>query len=421
MEFKVKKISHKRTNSKQQNIISSTSTSAIKHSETNSSLAKNLNVYPPIKSNIQRPSSKSPKIKEQFSVTMSSTSGKKLIGVLDKDNDYLTIKEQNMKLILEKNTLKSENQRLEKDLASKEKIIQELINYNPLQNNYSSIDQYNSTVIKTKEMFMVDKLKRQFKDLQTYSKQKEEELDKLKKSGKVTKITELNHEIIVLNSELTRLREANNRLSKNNHILLSKLQEQNDLMKGIKMKSAVDEQNVNDLKQSINVNTLKMERDCLEIENTENRKKLEEYEKEYEALNKKITELSEKKKAQIMTEHKNEDLFFKKKSQRLSQENVEVYNIIQMRQKCNTCGYKDDKIYSADYYPILIFDKNRQDSTLSLEKIEEIGYLLQKMFEAQGFDLNQKQLEAYLFDGLDFSSPQFQENFTEIIVNSVRM
>lgn len=165
----------------------------------------------------------------------------KILHNTDKDNELITLKEQNMKLILEKNALKSENIRLEKELGHKEKLIQDVINQN--QTGISgSPENFSRTLNKTKETYLVDKIKRQYKDLQLYSKQKEEELDKLKKNSKVTKISELSEEVRVLSLELSKLKEFNQHITSANSVLNKQVSEQNETIKAVKYKHLLEEE-----------------------------------------------------------------------------------------------------------------------------------------------------------------------------------
>jgi hypothetical protein len=151
-----------------------------------------------------------------------------------------------MKLILEKNTLKSENLRLEKELSHKEKLIQDVVSQSQTGIT-GSPENFSRTLNKTKETYLVDKIKQQYKHLQLYSKQKEEELDKLKKNSKVTKITELSEEVRVLSLELSKLKEINQQISSSNNGLSRQVHEQNETIRAVKYRHLAEEEKVRKL------------------------------------------------------------------------------------------------------------------------------------------------------------------------------
>ena len=140
--------------------------------------------------------------------------------------NMVELREQNIKLNLDKNNLKAEITRIEKELQNKEKILQELII--ATENSNISNNQENNlfdTISKTKDVLLIDSLKKQYKELQLRFKQKDEELERLKRNTKVSRITELNEEVKVLSNELQRLRDINITLSANNSNLLKEMKE----------------------------------------------------------------------------------------------------------------------------------------------------------------------------------------------------
>ena len=63
-----------------------------------------------------------------------------------------------------------------------------------------------------------------------------------------------------------------------------------------------------------------------------------------------------------------------------------------------------------------------QPKSISLEEIEEIGYLIFKIY--QGMDITKKELEKLLFDNFensDFKSELFYEKFTQRLLESLKV
>ncbi len=66
-----------------------------------------------------------------------------------------------------------------------------------------------------------------------------------------------------------------------------------------------------------------------------------------------------------------------------------------------------------------VVDKSRVVEDYDSSKIDEIGFLLQKMFEA--IDYNKHDLEEYLFSELDFSEENFGEELARRIISALKM
>lgn len=66
-----------------------------------------------------------------------------------------------------------------------------------------------------------------------------------------------------------------------------------------------------------------------------------------------------------------------------------------------------------------IIDKSRVVEDFDTDKIDEIGFLLQKMFEA--LEYSKQDLELLLFSELDFSNENFLEELTRRIVATLKM
>ena len=147
------------------------------------------------------------------------------------------LKEANINLLNEKKYLTTEVQKLLKNLDQKNKIIKELT-YDHNDNTYSELQE------RVKENFLVENLKRQIKELQTYTKIKEEELERLKKNTKVTKLTEVLEELEVYKSEFLKLKSYTVNLEEKIIILKENAQYNINIIKSLQSKLILEESKV---------------------------------------------------------------------------------------------------------------------------------------------------------------------------------
>ena len=167
------------------------------------------------------------------------------------NEEYINLKENNKKLSYEKIHYKSELQKLEKDLLTKEKLINELITETQVQvinNNPEATKNLN----KNKESYLVGNLKRQLKEIQREYKNKEEENDKLKKNTRVTRYYELSEENSIYYEEIKRLKIVNSELIKKTYNCNSVLNDNYEIMKSLKIKSKADDIEIYRVKEEIN-------------------------------------------------------------------------------------------------------------------------------------------------------------------------
>jgi hypothetical protein len=99
---------------------------------------------------------------------------------------------------------KSEVHKREKELNNKNKVIQDI--YYDTQNNYLKLDSSSRTFQKLQNNSLYENMKRQYKELKNEFKQKEIELEELKRNVKLTKIKEIQNEAIVYMDELRKMK-----------------------------------------------------------------------------------------------------------------------------------------------------------------------------------------------------------------------
>ena len=152
---------------------------------------------------------------------------------------------KNVKLLNEKKFLTTEIQKIQKELEQKDKIIKEL--------SSDSNDNVNAEIQeKGKESYLIGNLKRQYKELQTYTKIKEEELERLKKNIKATKLTEMSEELKVYQSELNKLKSFSVILEEKKIVLDKKVHNDQDIIKGLQYKLLLEEDKVIRLSKEVN-------------------------------------------------------------------------------------------------------------------------------------------------------------------------
>lgn len=110
-------------------------------------------------------------------------------------------------------------------------------------------------------------------------------------------------------------------------------------------------------------------------------------------------------------------LMQKKRSLKLSQEiqeEVLLYSTVKKERDGIVKKLENEFNQEGNY----VLEKNRA-AEFNQDKVEEIGYLLQKMFEAMNYD--KKDLEKLLFDKLDFSDTNFHEKLAQRIIDPLHM
>jgi uncharacterized phage-like protein YoqJ len=117
-------------------------------------------------------------------------------------------------------------------------------------------------------------------------------------------------------------------------------------------------------------------------------------------------------------------LTLKKRSLKLTQQTQEELQLLnnkleELREEEVNYNYNDEEQQLPSNKNNYIIDKSRVNCDYDTEKIDEIGFLLQKMFEAQEY--TKTDLEGILFSELDFSNENFQEELTRRIVTTLIM
>jgi hypothetical protein len=118
------------------------------------------------------------------------------------------------------------------------------------------------------------------------------------------------------------------------------------------------------------------------------------------------------------------ELTLKKRSLKLTQQTQEELQLLnnkleELREEEVNYNYNDEEQQLPSNKNNYIIDKSRVNCDYDTEKIDEIGFLLQKMFEAQEY--TKTDLEGILFSELDFSNENFQEELTRRIVTTLIM
>lgn len=79
----------------------------------------------------------------------------------------------------------------------------------------------------------------------------------------------------------------------------------------------------------------------------------------------------------------------------------------------------NDLIKKSNKIGNIIIDKSKYTEKLSDEKVEEIGYLLQKMFEALNY--TKQEVEDVLFKDIEIANDNFIEKLSQKIVEVLLM
>ena len=197
---------------------------------------------------------------------------------VEREEDYIRTKEQNLKLLSEKKHTASEMIKMQKELEDKDKLIQDLSNEIIVKENNQPVV-YNNNVgnstgaaaavdinfnnnlnnkgikvlEKTKESQLISNLKKQNRELQSLVKLKEEEINKLKKHVKVTKINELNDQLYIYHDEMLKLKGLTYDLANEKTILENKIKEQDNIIKNTKQSLKIEQDKNEILIEEINI------------------------------------------------------------------------------------------------------------------------------------------------------------------------
>lgn len=359
---------------------------------------------------------------------------KKLTAPIDKDQEISFIKITNNSLLNDKNNLKYELSRLEKEMQQKDKLIEELISKNDVTGNLSNSEQYAYTLQKSKDLLLLDKIKKQYKDLQIVLKQKEDELEKIKKNSKLTKISELTEDTRVLTLELEKMRDINNHILTTNSSLIKQIHDQNEIIKSLKYKNLLEEENIKKLQNQIAIKDEKLKaletnydqyiKENLKLQNDEfNNKK---------ASVKQDNEMSVEEIIRDRDYFRDLALTSKDKLKELSLEYeilIKRYEEIDPNSKVNVVQKNWGLLHLETQADIeLLIDKaktNRSsketqiNDNLTRDEIENIGLLIQKMLE--NLNISKANLEEILFDSISFESEIFAEELIKRLATILKM
>lgn len=359
---------------------------------------------------------------------------KKTTGPLDKEQEISVIKINNNILQNDKNSLKYEVSRLEKEMQQKDKLIEELISKNDISGNLNSSEQYAYTLQKSKDLLLLDKVKKQYKDLQGILKVKEDELEKIKKNSKITKISELTEDTRVLSLELEKMKDINNHILTTNSSLIKQIHDQNEIIKSLKYKNLLEEENIKKLQLEMNHKEEKIKA----IEANYDLYIKESLKNENDEFNNNKSVLKDNNKTYLEEIIKDRDYFrdlaltSKDKFKELSQE---YENLIKKYEEIDPNSGKNliQKHWGllhletqADIELLIVNAKTNRSSkeknindNLTRDEIENIGLLIQKMLE--NLNVSKSSLEDILFDAISFESESFSEELTKRLATILKM
>lgn len=341
----------------------------------------------------------------------------------EKDEDFYKTKEQNMKLSTEKKYLSSEIQRMQKELELKDKLIKDMMNENAEKiPGGSSPGLSNKTMEKSKESYLIGNLKRQYKDLQMYSKGKEEELERIKKNIKVTKLAEMTDELKVYQKEVTKLKNLSYDLASQKSTLEKHIHEERENTKGLNYKILVEEDKtrklfqeltnreaeLKDLREKLNSATssnfgygiIDLANECQKYKELNQRKEHEfdRLKADFDLLLNEVKRLEEKN--QLM-----ETQIIELKTRELKTESNDLVNQ----------GDSKEDIVAK---PNVVFDRTKSTS-LDMETIEEISTLIEKMYLIKGYEYHE--FEEKLFEGINFEDSEFIESLSRRIFDQLQL
>lgn len=369
-----------------------------------------------------------------YSITSNNSKGTanqgKIVSGTDKDDELFKLKEQVIKLNTDKKYLSNEVLRLQKEIESKDKIFKDINSHSPERYATKMAGDYSKSLERSKENLLIGNLKKQYKELQAYCKHKEEESDRLKKNMRASKLSELIDENKVFQNELTKLRELTYDLASKKVSIEKQFKEEVDSSKGLKYKILVEEDKNRKLQQELaskessicdleskiselmsnqgpNRALVDLAHDCQKYKELNDQKDMEIENLKGDYLNL-IAELEriEQKQLQNGLDNPydelgtcNREITYGEKLRSL--ENNDVVN------QC-TENIKLD----------LIFSESRAEE-LSIEKIEEISFLLEKMLKVRDIDISQ--IDTSLFNEELFNSSNFAEQLSRDLANLLQL
>lgn len=364
------------------------------------------------------------------SITSSNSKGTayqaKIAGGSDKDEELFKLKEQVMKLMTDKKYLSSEILRLQRELEGKDKIFKEISTQSPERYSSKMNLEFSKSIERSKENLLIGNLKKQYKELQTYCKHKEEESDRLKKNMRATKLSEIIDENKVFQNELTKLRELTYDLASKKVSFEKQLREELETSKGLKYKILVEEDKNRKLQQELS----SKESSICELEskvselmaNLGPSRALAELAHECQ----KFKELSEQKDMEIEN-LKGDYLSLIADLERFEQKQMQAV-LEKPYEQIETCNreityaenprsYDHADIENLKTEPI--FNTTRAEE-LSSEKIEEISFLLEKMLKVRNIDINQI-IDTSLFNEELFHSANFVVEVSRGFANLIQL